>query len=145
MGGLVSVVLVGGFVAFLMYQNINNVTAKIEKKGSKGYDFFAKLSGAMIEYIKDIKRDINKKRQITEFYLIDEDKKEKVLANLDDFIRKLAFYETVLAQKKDIEEIEKEIAEVFIEFDTFVKENFKDGEQKANSIKESLKKIYQNR
>jgi len=145
MGGLVSVVLVGSFIAFLMYQNINNVTAKIEKKGSKGYEFFAKLSGAMIEYIKDIKRDINKKREKIEFFLIDEDKKEKVLAELDDFIRKLAFYETVLAQKKEINEIESEIAEIFIKFDSFIKENFKDGEQKANSIKESLKKIYQNR
>jgi len=145
MGGLVSVVLVGSFIAFLMYQNINSVTAKIEKKGSKGYEFFAKLSGAMIEYIKDIKRDINKKRENIEFFLIDEEKKEKVLAELDDFIRKLAFYETVLAQKKDIDEIESEIAEIFIKFDTFIKENFKDGEQKANSIKESLKKIYQNR
>jgi len=41
MGGLVSVVLVGGVVAYLMYQNVNRVTQNIEKKSSKGYDFLA--------------------------------------------------------------------------------------------------------
>ena len=145
MGGLVSVVLVGGVVAYLMYQNINNVTAKIEKKSSKGYDFFANLAGAAIEFIKDMKRDINGKNENPEFLLLIEDDKERVLKELDDFIRKLAFYETVLAKKKEIDEIEGEIAEVFIKFDEFIKVNFKDGEAKADSIRESLHKIYQNR
>jgi O-methyltransferase involved in polyketide biosynthesis len=145
MGGLVSVVLVGGVVAYLMYQNINQVTSKIEKKSSKGYEFFANLAGAAIEFIKDIKRDINGKNENPEFSLQEESKKEEVLKSLDDFIRKLAFYETVLAKKKDIDDIESEIAEIFINFDEFIKANFKDGEIKADNIRESLHKIYQNR
>ncbi len=143
MGGLVSVVLVGSFVAFIMYQNISNVTAKIEKRGSKGYDFFANLSSAMIEYIKDIKRDINGKRETPEFFVIKE--KDTALKELDDYIRKLAFYETILAKKKDIEVIEKEIASIFISFDKYISENFEDGIKKAEQIKQSLHKIYQNR
>jgi hypothetical protein len=145
MGGLVSVVLVGGVVAYLMYQNINNITANIEKRSSKGYEFFANLAGAAIEFIKDIKRDINGKSETPEFFLKDDSNKENILKELDDFIRKLAFYETVLAKKKEIDDIESEIAEIFISFDEFIKKNFKDGDLQADKIRESLHKIYQNR
>jgi len=145
MGGLVSVVLVGGVVAYLMYQNINKVTANVEKKSSKGYEFFANLAGAAIEYIKDIKRDIIGKNENPEFILVNKENQEKVLKELDDFIRKLAFYETILAKKKEMEDIEQEMAEIFINFDTFIKENFVNGEEKADNIRESLHKIYQNR
>ena len=145
MGGLVSVVLVGGMVAYLMYQNVNKVTKNIEKKSSKGYEFFANLAGAAIEYIKDIKRDINGKNENPDFKLKAEKESNKVLKELDDFIRKLAFYETVLAKKKDTDDIEKEMAEIFIKFDSFITENFEDGDKKADEIRESLKKIYQNR
>jgi len=143
MGGLVSVVLVGGVVAYLMYQNINKVTTNIEKKSSKGYEFFANLAGAAIEYIKDIKRDINGKNENPTFIVTTD--KEKVLKELDDFIRKLAFYETVLAKKKEPEEIEEELATIFINFDEFIKENFENGDSLAESLRESLHKIYQNR
>jgi hypothetical protein len=145
MGGLVSVVLVGGVVAYLMYQNISQVTSKIEKKSSKDYEFFANLAGAMIEFIKDIKRDINGKNENPEFLLQEKLQKEKILKDLDDFIRKLAFYETVLVKKKDIDDVESEIAEIFINFDEFIKTSFKDGEIKAENIRESLHKIYKNR
>ncbi len=145
MGGLVSVVLVGSVIAYLMYQNINKVTANIEKKSPAGYEFFSNLSGAAIEYIKDIKRDLLDKRDKKEFFLKDGLDKEKILKELDDFIRKLAFYETVLARKKDIEEIESEIAEIFIEFDSYLSKNFKDGEVLAESLRKSLHQIYQNR
>ncbi len=145
MGGLVSVVLVGGMVAYLMYQNVNKVTKNIERKSSKGYEFFANLAGAAIEYIKDIKRDINGKNENPHFKVKAEKESEKVLKELDDFIRKLAFYETVLAKKKDTDDIEKEMAEIFINFDSFITENFENGEEKADEIRESLKKIYQNR
>ena len=143
MGGLVSIVLVGSVVAYIMYQNINNVTKNIEKKSPKAYDFFATLAGSAIEYIKDIKRDINGKRENPEFFVTIE--KEKALSELDDFIRKLTFYETALARRKSTEEIEKEIAEIFIQFDEFLSKSFKDGEQKADNLRESLQKIYKNR
>ncbi len=143
MGGLVSVVLVGSVVAYIMYQNINSVTKNIEKKSPKVYDFFASLAGAAIEYIKDIKRDLNNKRENPEFFATIE--KDEALKELDDYIRKLAFYETVLAKKKTVEDIEKEIAEVFINFDSFLSRSFKDGEKKAENLRESLQKIYQNR
>jgi len=143
MGGLVSVVLVGGVVAYLMYQNINKVTTNIEKKSSKGYEFFANLAGAAIEYIKDIKRDINGKNENPDFIVSTES--EKVLKDLDDYIRKLAFYETVLAKKKEPQEIEEELAVIFMSFDNFIRENFQDGDSLAESLKESLHKIYQNR
>jgi len=145
MGGLVSVVLVGGVVAYLMYQNINKVTTNIERKSSKGYEFFANLAGAAIEFIKDMKRDINGKNENPTFIVLEDKEKEKVLKELDDFIRKLAFYETVLAKKKEAEDIEAELAEIFINFDKFVRENFKDGDSHAENIRESLHKIYQNR
>ena len=92
MGGLIGVVVVGGIVAYIMYQNINKVTQNIEKKSDKGYDFFANLAGAAIEYIKDIKRDINGKNENPSFIVKNDKEKDKVLKDLDDFIRKLAFY-----------------------------------------------------
>ena len=143
MGGLIGVVVVGSVVAYIMYQNINKVTSNIEKKSDKGYEFFANLAGAAIEYIKDIKRDLNGKNENPTFIAKGDNK--KILDELDDFIRKLAFYETVLAKKKDIEVIEEEMAEIFIKFDDFIKNNFENGEQKADEIRESLKKIYENR
>ena len=121
MGGLVSVVLVGGVVAYLMYQNISQVTSKIEKKSSKDYEFFANLAGAMIEFIKDIKRDINGKNENPEFLLQEKLQKEKILKDLDDFIRKLAFYETVLVKKKDIDDVESEIAEIFKKYGSWIR------------------------
>ena len=143
MGGLIGVVVVGGVVAYIMYQNINKVTSTIEKKSDKGYEFFANLAGAAIEYIKDIKRDLNGKNENPTFIATND--KEKVLKELDDFIRKLAFYETVLAKKKDTDVIEEEMTEIFLNFDEFIRENFENGDKKADEIRESLKKIYQNR
>ncbi len=145
MGGLIGVVVIGGVVAYIMYQNINKVTKTIEKKSEKGYEFFANLAGAAIEYIKDIKRDINGKNENPSFVLKQEDKKEQILKELDDYIRKLAFFETVLAKKKDPEMIEEEMTEIFLNFDDFIRDNFIDGDIKADNIRESLKKIYQNR
>ena len=145
MGGLIGVVVVGGIVAYIMYQNINKVTQNIEKKSDKGYDFFANLAGAAIEYIKDIKRDINGKNENPSFIVKSDKEKDSVLKGLDDFIRKLAFYETVLAKKKDIETIEEEIAKIFMEFDEFVANNFENGEELADKIRNSLKEIYQKR
>ncbi len=145
MGGLIGVVVIGGVVAYIMYQNINKVTKTIEKKSEKGYEFFANLAGAAIEYIKDIKRDINGKNENPSFVLKQEDKKEQILKELDDYIRKLAFFETVLAKKKDPEMIEEEMTEIFLNFDDFIRDNFVDGDTKADNIRESLKKIYQNR
>ncbi len=145
MGGLIGVVVIGGVVAYIMYQNINKVTKTIEKKSEKGYEFFANLAGAATEYIKDIKRDINGKNENPSFVLKQEDKKEQILKELDDYIRKLAFFETVLAKKKDPEMIEEEMAEIFFNFDDFIRDNFIDGDIKADNIRESLKKIYQNR
>ena len=143
MGGLIGVVVVGGVVAYIMYQNINKVTQNIEKKSDKGYEFFANLAGAAIEYIKDIKRDINGKNENPTF--VAKNDKEQVMKDLDDFIRKLAFYETILAKKKDVETIEEEMAEIFINFDEFIKNNFENGEKLADKIRNSLKEIYQNR
>jgi len=97
----------------------------------------------MIEYIKDIKRDLNGKTQEPTFIATNDI--EKTLKDLDDFIRKLAFYETVLAKKKEIDEVEAEVAQIFIDFDAFVTENFVDGSKKADEIRQSLSKIYQNR
>ena len=130
-------------VVFIMYNNINNITNNIEKTSARGYDFFAKLAGAAIEYIKEVKRDINGTNTTPEFILVGEDR-TKPLKDLDDYIRKLAFYETVLAKKKKTTDIESEIADIFISFDGYIKENFKSGEKLADNLKESLGKIYQN-
>jgi methyl-accepting chemotaxis protein len=141
---IVALILVGIAVIFVMYNNINKITQKIESGSSRGYEFFASLAGAAIEYIKDIKRDIKGVNETPEFVLVNSDS-TKPLKDLDDYIRKLAFYETVLAKKKDTKDIESEIADIFISFDSYIKNNFQSGDTLASNLKESLGKIYQNR
>lgn len=144
MGSMATLLLVGAAVAFIVHKNISNITDKIDQTSSKGYDFFANLSGAAIEFIKDIKRDINGKNETPSFVLVNSES-NKPLKELDDYIRKLAFYETVLAKRKDTKVIEGEIADIFISFDNYIKSNFNNGESLANNLKDSLGKIYKNK
>jgi len=144
MGSMATLLLVGAAVAFMVHKNINNITNKIDQTSSKGYDFFANLAGAAIEFIKDIKRDINGKNESPAFILVNSEN-DKPLKELDDYIRKLAFYETVLAKRKDTKTIEGEIADIFISFDSYIKSTFNNGDTLANNLKDSLGKIYKNK
>ncbi|HIO90297.1 MAG TPA: hypothetical protein EYG69_00845 [Campylobacterales bacterium] len=144
MGSMATLLVVGAIMTFIVYRNISNITQKIDQTSSKGYDFFANLAGAAIEFIKDIKRDINGKNETPSFVLINSEN-QKPLKELDDYIRKLAFYETVLAKRKDTKDIEGEIADIFISFDSYIKSTFNNGESLANNLRDSLGKIYKSR
>jgi len=128
---LIPALIIVAIVIFFMYQNINKITANIDMIDDNSFEIYAKYARIIEKYIKEIEEIIDKNSVLNDekYILINQDRKEDVNDKLFDIIRKLAFFETVQAKKKDKNEIEKE--------------NFKNGESLADELRENLKKEYQ--
>ena len=81
-----------------------------------------------------LKEEENKKAE--------EERKEK-LEKLSDFIRKLVFFETMMAKQKSAKEIESELFEVLTALEKFLGEFCVEGEALAEALRERLLEAYQ--
>jgi len=143
---LFPVIFVAAMIAFILMKQINHVTGGLNEKGdANNFDKYSRFSVAIQNHIRAIKLDIDSSKQIENprYVLLDKDSEEDSIETLSDFLRKLVFFETLLAKKKSSDEIESELFGVLSELDNFLKQNCKDGEVLADELRNSLLAEYE--
>ncbi len=141
---LVPVLVVSAIVAFFMYKNINKITSNIDNLEDKSYELYAKYARIVEGYIKELQSNIEKNSVLAdEKYKLQEGVDAKELEeNLSSLIRKLAFFETLQAKQKKKKELESDFFEVLSSLDSMIQENFKNGENLADEIRDNLHEEY---
>jgi uncharacterized membrane protein YhiD involved in acid resistance len=143
---LLSAVLIGSIMSFLVYRNLSKITQSIDEKSNKGnFSSYADFSVKIQEHIRQIKKDLDDDLDSSDpKYIKNEDcNTRNVTKELNDLIRKASFYETVLSKSKSKEEIESGFIKILTKLEKIVKENCIDGEEKAEELKEEFFKYYQ--
>ncbi len=144
MDQFVPVIFVSIVVAFIVIKNIKRITEGMEQKGDNNYANYASFSTHIQEYIRDIKKDINQdSNSDVLFVLKDTDKKEEASEKLSDFIRKLVFFETLMAKNKTKDQIEAELVQILTDLEAFVRQYIQNGDMLAEKIKEDLQARFQ--
>ena len=147
MDQLIPVLMIVGIVAFVMVRQIGKVTATLDTKMSRGNTFerYAKFSSVIQEYVREIKNSLDSSKSVEErTYKLLADKNEvQALEKLSDFIRKLVFFETMMAKQKSAKEIEAELFEVLNGLEAFLIEFCADGENLAEILREKLLVAYE--
>ncbi len=144
---LFPVLFVAGLIAFILTKQIGHITGNLDSKGdTTTFDKYSKFSVSIQNHIRAIKLDIDSTKQIKEprYILLDKDEEEDSIETLSDFLRKLVFFETLLAKKKSSSEIEGELFGILSELDSFVKNSCENGELLADELKDNLMEEYQN-
>ena len=142
---LVPVLVVSLIVAFFMYKNINKITSNIDNLEDNSYELYAKYARIVEGYIKELQSNIEKNSVLAdEMYKLQDGVDAKELEeNLSSLIRKLAFFETLQAKQKKKKELESDFFEVLSSLDDIVHKNFKNGENLADEIRDSLHEEYE--
>jgi hypothetical protein len=150
MDQLIPVLMIVGMVAFIMMRQINKVTQRVDNnplsRASTGdYERYAKFSAIIQEYVREIKSSLDSTKEQTErSFKLQEGKNEtQALEKLSDFIRKLVFFETMMAKQKSTKEIEADLFEVLNGLENFLIEFCEDGENLAEALREKLLEGYE--
>ncbi|MDD2385071.1 MAG: hypothetical protein PHN18_12840 [Sulfurospirillaceae bacterium] len=143
---IIPALMILGFVAIIMSKQINRVTKNLDnKQSSTGYSSYAKFSAVIQDEIREIKNQIDSSKIIeNRHYILLEGKNESALLEiLSDYIRKLVFFETLMAKQKSAQEIEADLFEILSGMELFLKENCVDGEMLADALRERLLNAYE--
>jgi len=146
MDQLFPVIFVVAMIAFIMMKQIKHVTGNLDLQGdTNSFDKYSKFSVTIQNHIRAIKLDIDSTKQIENprYVLKDEESEEDLIEDLSDFLRKLVFFETLLAKSKTSTEIEGELFGILSQLDTFIKQNCEDGEVLAEELRDNLKAQYE--
>ena len=141
---VLSVLLVGSIVTYLMYQNINKVTASLEVDKGSSFESYAIFASSISEHIRKVKNDLDKDIESTypRFNPHKECDEQQSVKKLLDLLRKTALYETVMAKRKAPKDIEKELGSILSEFDAIIRESCVEGDMLADDVKNALYKEY---
>ncbi len=142
---VLSVLLVGSIITYMMYQNINKVTSSIDTKKTTSHEAYAFFASSISEHIRKVKNDLDKdiESSYPRFNPHKDCDEEKSVKKLLDLLRKTAVYETVMAKNKAPKDVEKELSSILIEFDNIIRESCVDGDMLADDVKNALYKEYQ--
>jgi len=142
---ILSVLVVGSIVTYLMYQNINKITSNLETEKEGSFESYAAFAGKVTDRIRKIKNDLDK--DIPSSNPICRPKEgcdcEAKVKALLDLLRQSAFYETVMAKRKTPAEIEAALAEILGKLDDIVRVACADGDRLADQIRDELHAEYQ--
>ncbi len=126
-------------VAFVVIKNIKKITEKMDVDALNPHDKYASFSAHIQEYIRDMKKEIEKDdKSDVIFSLLDGIELKKAQEELSDFIRKLVFFETSMAKNRSKEQIENDLAQILFSLDSFVRKNIENGDLIADKMKEDL-------
>ncbi len=132
-------IFVSVVVAFILIKNIKRITEKMDVDALNPYDKYASFSAHIQEYIRDMKKEIEKEdKSDVVFSLLDVVDLKKAQEELSGFIRKLVFFETSMAKNRPKEQIENDLAQILFSLDGFVRKNIKNGDLIADKMKEDL-------
>ena len=146
MDQLFPVIFVVAMIAFILMKQIKHITGNLDIQGdTNSFDKYSKFSVAIQNHIRAIKLDIDSTKQIENprYILKDEESEEDLIEDLSDFLRKLVFFETLLAKSKTSSEIEGELFGILSQLDTFIKQNCEDGEVLAEELRDNLLAQYE--
>jgi len=136
--------MIVAMVSFVMIKQIGKITNKMDTKQNASYEQYAQFSAIIQEHVRNIKQSIDTSKEVlVRTYVLLPDKDESVaLEQLSNFIRKLVFFETMMAKQKSASEIEAELFEVLNGLELFLKDFCKNGEALSDELRESLLKMY---
>lgn len=143
---LIPVLMIVAMVAFVLIKQIGKLTNKLDTLADESsYDRYAKFSAIIQERVREIKQSLDSSRVLNErpFQLLEGKNEEEALELLSNFIRKLVFFETMMAKQKSSQEIEAELFELLSHLDNFLKEYCVDGEALADALRENLFEAYE--
>ena len=143
---LIPVVMIVAMVAFVLIKQIGKLTNKLDAFSGEGsFERYAQFSSIIQEHVRNIKLSLDSSKTPDErpFKLIEGKKEDEALEILSDFIRKLVFFETMMAKKKSAKEIEADLFELLSHLDSFLKEYCENGETLSDALRETLLEAYQ--
>lgn len=143
---LIPVLMIVAMVAFVLVKQIGKFTSKLDAFADAGsYDRYAKFSAIIQENVREIKQSLDSSKSPSEhpFKLLEGKNEEDALELLSNFIRKLVFFETMMAKKKSSKEIEADLFELLNNLDNFLKEYCVDGEALSDALRETLLEAYE--
>ncbi|AFL68571.1 hypothetical protein [Sulfurospirillum barnesii] len=143
---LIPVLMIVAMVAFVLAKQIGKITTKLDTfSKTESYEHYAKFSSIIQEEVREIKQNIDTSKSIDKaVYVLLEGKDERdALEILSDFIRKLVFFETLMAKQKSAREIEAELFDVLNGLEHFLKEFCVDGEALSDALRERLLEAYE--
>lgn len=143
---LLPVLMIVMMVAFVLAKQIGKITTKLDTfSKTESYERYAKFSSIIQEEVREIKQSIDSSKNLEERpYVLLEGKDEgEALELLSDNIRKLVFFETLMAKQKSVREIEAELFDVLNGLENFLKEFCVDGEALSDALRERLLEAYE--
>lgn len=132
-------IIVGVVVAYLLYQNINHITNHLDSLEDKSFELYSEYSLFINGIIKKIKEDIESPTENSKYRLNMGVNPIIISDSLSALIRKLVFFETILAKQKSKEEIEGELFKVLSSLEKIILESF----QNQKSLAEDLNGLFQ--
>ena len=143
---LFPVLMIVAMVAFVLIKQIGKLTNKLDTVSEENsYDRYAQFSAIIQENVREIKQSLDSSKTLTErpFKLLEGKNEAEALEKLSDFIRKLVFFESMMAKKKSSDEIEADLFELLSNLDNFLKEYCVDGEALSDVLREKLLEAYE--
>ncbi len=136
-------ILIGGVIAFLVYQNIKEITNKLDTIEEHSPELYSRYASRISKIIKAIKGDIEYFTKENYYFLTKDANKDEVLEEFDRILRKLSHFDSISLRQKSKEEIEEELFKILISFDELVRKNFQNGENEADKIRELFFKEFE--
>ena len=146
MDQLFPVIFVVAMIAFILMKQIKHITGNLDIQGdTNSFDKYSKFSVSIQNHIRAIKLDIDSTKKIENprYILLENIDEEDSIELLSDYLRKLVFFETLLAKKKTADEIESELFGILSKVDEFLKENCFEGDQLADELRDNLLAEYE--
>jgi len=146
MDQLFPVIFVVAMIVFILSKQIKHITGNLDTKGdANSFEKYSKFSVSIQNHIRAIKLDIDSAKKIENprYILLEGINEEDSIELLSDYLRKLVFFETLLAKRKTADEIESDLFSILSQLDTFLKENCFDGERLADELRENLLAEYE--
>ena len=140
-----SVLLIGSVVSFLMYQNINKITRKIEESTKDNSPRYAIFSRKLQDFIRGVKRDLDSDMECTDprYCKNDSCDENKTTRELNDLIRRASMHESVGVKKRSKKEVEGDFVDILQKLDNIVRSNCLDGEKQAELLKDEIFEEFQ--
>ncbi len=142
---VLSVLVVGSIVTYLMYQNINKITSNLELQKTGTFEEYAAFAAKVSEQIRKVKNDLDKDMLSSDPICHAKENCDcpKNIKALLDLLRETAFYETVMAKRKTPKEVEQAMADILSRFEAVILESCTEGEALAGKIRDYLHSEYQ--
>ncbi|MDO5046310.1 hypothetical protein [Campylobacter sp.] len=130
-------------VGAILYMQIQKITKNIDENGTLANNSPENLKQISVDKYKKFCELINNElRELKNMALYDDalkskELKDNFLENLSEMSKKLAFIETMNANK-DSQKWEAELFEILSKLDELIEANFKDGERVSDEIRDRL-------